>query len=142
MERTEVIKALELHSEGDARPCVDECPYGDMHYCGSAMATDALSLIKELTEDIEWSAKRILEADKKVAELTEVNERLKGVKEEYETFIGTLIPYDKLIADTVKKMQTEIEARCIKGGIYPAFVKSTIDKIAKEMIGGADDKED
>ena len=39
-------------------------------------------------------------------------------------------------ADTVRQMQTEIEARCIKGGIYPAFVKSTIAKIAEEMIGG------
>ena len=39
-------------------------------------------------------------------------------------------------ADTVREMQTEIEARCLKGGIYPAFVKSTIDKIADEMIGG------
>ena len=39
-------------------------------------------------------------------------------------------------ADTVRKMQTEIEARCIKGGIYPAFVKSTIAKIAEEIIEG------
>lgn len=38
------------------------------------------------------------------------------------------------IADTVRKMQAEIEARCIKGGIYPAFVKSTIDQIAEELI--------
>ena len=44
----------------------------------------------------------------------------------------------KLIAeaktDTVRKMQTEIERRCIKGGIYPAFVKSTIDQIAKGLL--------
>lgn len=38
--------------------------------------------------------------------------------------------------DTVRKMQAEIEARCIKGGIYPAFVKSTIDQIAEEMLNG------
>ena len=38
--------------------------------------------------------------------------------------------------DAVKKMQAEIEARCVKGGIYPAFVKSTIDQIAKEMTEG------
>ena len=46
-------------------------------------------------------------------------------------------------ADTVRKMQSEIEARCIKGGIYPAFVKRTISQIAEEIIGGNNaDKED
>ena len=35
------------------------------------LARNALALIKQLTEDVEWSAKRILEADKKIAELTE-----------------------------------------------------------------------
>ena len=39
-------------------------------------------------------------------------------------------------ADTVRKMQSEIEARCIKGGIYPAFVASTIDQIANELMEG------
>lgn len=39
-------------------------------------------------------------------------------------------------ADTVRKMQTEIEARCIKGGIYPAFVKSTVNQIAEELVKG------
>ena len=37
------------------------------------------------------------------------------------------------IADTVREMHKEIKDRCIKGGIYPAFVASTIDQIAKEM---------
>lgn len=38
-------------------------------------------------------------------------------------------------ADTVREMHSEIKERCIKGGIYPAFVARTIDQIAKEMIG-------
>ena len=37
-------------------------------------------------------------------------------------------------ANTVREMQAEIINRCLKGGIYPAFVATTIDKIAKEMI--------
>ena len=49
----------------------------------------------------------------------------------------------KLIAeaktDTVRKMHSEIKKRCIEGGIYPAFVASTIDQIAKEMLEGDDD---
>jgi hypothetical protein len=48
--------------------------------------------------------------------------------------------YDRLIervkADTVKKMQELIKERCIEGGIYPAFVARTIDKIAKEILEG------
>jgi hypothetical protein len=39
-----------------------------------------------------------------------------------------------LKTDTVKKMQELIKERCIEGGIYPAFVASTIDKIAKEIL--------
>lgn len=50
MERTKVIKALELHSQ-KAKPCLQDCPYGGLHYCGSEMAKEALSLIKELTEE-------------------------------------------------------------------------------------------
>ncbi len=69
-----------------------------------------------------------------INELTEENERLRE--------LGTTKEVEKEIvrretrADTVRKMQTEIEARCIKGGIYPAFVKRTIDQIAEEMIKG------
>jgi hypothetical protein len=37
---------------------------------------------------------------------------------------------------TVRKMQSEIKERCIKGGIYPAFVARMIDQIAKEMLEG------
>ena len=44
--------------------------------------------------------------------------------------------YEQGKIDTVKKMHSEIEARCVKGGIYPAFVKSTIDQIAKDMTEG------
>ena len=42
--------------------------------------------------------------------------------------------YEKGKTDAVRKMQSEIIKRCIKGGIYPAFVASTIDQITKEML--------
>ena len=45
----------------------------------------------------------------------------------------------KCIADTVRKIQSELQERCIKGGIYPAFVARTIDQIAKEMLEGEND---
>lgn len=43
---------------------------------------------------------------------------------------------DAIKADTVQKMQSLIKERCIKGGIYPAFVAGVIDQIAKEMLEG------
>ena len=77
----------------------------------------------------------------KCQELTEENERLRGCvmsEEQVRNIANETIQQGIFIikADTVRKMQTEIEKRCIKGGIYPAFVKSTIAKIAEEMLGG------
>lgn len=70
---------------------------------------DALALIKELTEE---------------------NEDLKAQCRYYAE------AYHSVKADTVRKMQSEIKDRCIKGGIYPAFVARTIENVAKEMLEG------
>ena len=70
---------------------------------------DAISLIKELTEERDRYKRYYL-------------------NHEYDKFEA------EVKADTVRRMQAEIEARCIKGGIYPAFVKSTIDRIVEEML--------
>ena len=117
----------------------------------------ALSLIKELTEDVERLRKQcgeiIVECDerdaerlKQVAELTAENERLRAdVAKEFTCVFGK--PHKvsdcpitdeiaKAKADTVRKMAELIKERCIEGGIYPAFVASTIDQIAKEMEEG------
>lgn len=77
---------------------------------------NALSLIKELTEDNESlkTQRRVLAVG-----LKDLRQEIKETK-----------------ADTVRKMQTEIASRCIKGGIYPAFVERTIDQVAKEMLEG------
>ena len=62
----------------------------------------------------------------------------KGFGKATETMLGILRAYPTAnvapIADTVRKMQERIKEHCIKGGIYPAFVASTIDQIAKEML--------
>lgn len=71
MEKELVIKALECCTtiNVNVKNC-GECP---LRYenCTIELPNACLSLIKELAEDNEWSAKRIIEADKKVAELTE-----------------------------------------------------------------------
>ena len=105
MDREKIIKAMECHN--DCTPCV-ECPYKGVQFCSETLEEDALSLIKELTEEIEILTKAL---ESKCNECS-ARER----------------------ANTVREMQAEIINRCIKGGIYPAFVATTIDKIAKEMI--------
>ena len=109
--------------------------------------------------ELRWSEEKARhDADRyalKIKELTEENERLiEELAKSYNaldkqmdfycSFTQSKIqncPIDdeiaKAKADTVRKMQSEIEARCIKGGIYPAFVKRTIDRIAKEMMEGS-----
>ena len=109
LKRDEIIKALECCVTPRDNDC-DNCPLdksGSVN-CKWLLSSLALDVIKELTEK---------------------NERL---NKSYTNLVPTL---NEVRADTVRKMQTEIEARCIKGGIYPAFVKSTIDQIAKELIG-------
>lgn len=75
------------------------------------------------------SPAQMLLLTKIIKELIEENERLRACT----NLVPTL---NEVKADTVRKMQTEIESRCIKGGIYPAFVKSTIDQIVKEIMEG------
>ena len=41
---------------------------------------------------------------------------------------------DRIKTDTVRKMQAKIKEECIKFGIYPAFLKRIIDRIAKEIL--------
>ena len=111
LKRDDIIKALECCSKHLVR-CKD-CPYQEVPRCTDEHQKDALSLIKELTEE---------------------NGNLRASTIDYRN-----IPYivADTRADTVRKMHFEIKERCIKGGIYPAFVASTIDQIAKEMLGSA-----
>ena len=106
--------------------CTKDCEhYSPPHiYC---VLKDALSLLNELSEEIER-----LRAENEALAISEVKE----------CEISQMLVYrirDKhpavmaVIADTVRKMQTEIEARCIKGGIYPAFVKNIVNEVAEEL---------
>lgn len=108
---------------------------------------------KELTDEKDtWEAiaksyqKQFEDCGEDRAKLTEENERLRA--ENVDAQLGFRLLEDaferlekineQIEADTVRKMQSEIKERCIKGGIYPAFVASTIDEIAKEMLEGDD----
>lgn len=38
-------------------------------------------------------------------------------------------------AATAREMRDKIKERCIAGGIYPAFVASTINRVVEEIVG-------
>jgi len=134
LNREQIIKALECLSGNRDIEC-DKCYFywhgGRGKSCRYGVSEAALSLINELTEEISNEDKKAFSL---IKELTEENERLRANAKSATEILNFKFAYDAGKADTVRKMQAEIEARCIKGGIYPAFVKSTIDQIAKEML--------
>lgn len=99
---------------------------------------DAEEKVKELTAKItKWEEECDLRGDM----WCKLNEENKRLTEENEKLSQSLANSKSILAnskaDTVRQMQSEIKERCIKGGIYPAFVASTIDQIAEEIIGDA-----
>lgn len=99
--------------------------------------------LSQIIAGLEWYARVASEIGHCVIPAHEINAYLKTVKKltkENENLHASCTVLTQNLhackADTVRKMQNEIETRCIKGGIYPAFVKSTIDKVAEEMIEG------
>ena len=144
MERAKLIKALEICTDPNTKGnCVGrQCPFAYEDRClftTLELLGDALSLIKELTEEnerlrAEKETLEIYNADYKFKnrELTAFNRRWAKECAELQE------ECDQIKVNTVRKMQEMIADRCVKGGIYPAFVKSTIDQIAKEML--EDDK--
>jgi hypothetical protein len=114
LNRDEIIKALEIHSDNNAESCMDRCPYSAMRYCGSEMAKDALSLIKELQ--------------------TLINTLHDKLDEGYAKFV------DEERADTVREMQERIRLEfsdCyLNDEICYGRFKTAVDRIAKEMVEG------
>lgn len=42
--------------------------------------------------------------------------------------------YKQGMVDAVRKMQKAIKERCLKGGIYPAFVKNVVEAVERELL--------
>jgi hypothetical protein len=113
---------------------------------------EAFILINELAEENKVLSENLAICNADVVGLEKENERLKKHEIVYETPFGKQTMPDilsldgksaelykrienKIKADTVRKMHSLIKERCIAGGIYPAFVASTIEKVAKEISG-------
>ena len=149
--------------------CTKDCEhYSPPHiYC---VLKDALSLIKELTEeckkigienfDLICELSRIKEDTvqkmkdrlinyesydngggnyvvsvddiRTVAEeiLSQSNSQLKPIRAFTKEEVERVANDSKAIIEAIQTMHSEIEARCIKGGIYPAFVKNVVNQVA------------
>lgn len=132
-----VIKALEccINHEGDNCP---DCPYhytvdGFNHNCKEDMCTDALALIKELTEEIED-----LEAD-----YDRVYEQAEADVHGNMANGGTSCHWcmDKTKADTVRKMQSKLTYMSEfmlradhNGAMYYVDHAAWVEEIAKELL--------
>ena len=130
LNREQIIKALECcisEVKQDDCPC-DACPYKD-NGCNRNLLPDALSLIKELTEENER-----LRADKdcwKIRAKESESEYDKAVKRGYN--LGA-IDYVGSFAERLKAETITIQDHT--GKLGSVVVVGKIDQIAKEMLEG------
>lgn len=92
---------------------------------------------KQVKEYIGTLQRRICNQRTELTRLRAKNEKLYASYTELERKCASLNDENNRIkADTVRNMRSEIANRCAKGGIYPAFVARTIYNVAKEMLEG------
>ena len=78
----------------------------------------------------------VRKAEEEINRLQAENERLNKVYQANQQLINALNKsYFLAKAEAVKEFADEFERRCIKGGIYPAFVKRQLENVKKEMVG-------
>ena len=158
--REQIIKALEccvkIEQGGLLSVECDECPYGVGDNDCKNLEQDALSLIKELTEEaLSW--KEIAEGYQKLfedcaedrARLTEENERLRAenetlkiaTNEQYSHLCDCLDKIAEMLrqkeADTVREFADRLKTKTYTNNYCQEIVlESDIDQISKEMLEG------
>lgn len=140
----QIKKALEccLYREKNIIGC-SECPYQKLEFedddvCSEILADDAIELIKEnelLCKILVERIVTLIEFDKTIGRLTEENEDLKAIAEQYQR------QFEEAKADTVRKMQVQLKMEIDRFGRKDGFItKETvywfIDQITKEMLEG------
>lgn len=140
MSENQIKTALECLSKPNSSPADREKCYfmwkePSCFSCYHEVAQNALAIITS--------------QEQRIKELTEENERLRAENETLkvatnEQYSHLCDCHDKIAqmlrqkeSDTVREMHFEIKKRCIEGGIYPAFVASVIEQVAKEIIDAA-----
>lgn len=117
-------------------------------YCKSCFGYDQATAIydagyKKVVEQGKITQECEKTIEKLIEELNEARAKLTQVREENVGLMRQIAALDVIIstgrnrarAEAVREMHFEIQQRCIKGGIYPAFVGCTVDKVAYEMTG-------
>jgi hypothetical protein len=142
MEREQITKALECHISGKLTNC-EHCPFDKTHLfnstCVQAMCENALSLIKELTEENERLRTEVnkldalsdemgVDIDVKLKTIFELEDKLKAEKADVMYF------KDQIKADTVRRMQSDIQEACLKGGIWPTFVAGVVKGVGERIL--------
>ena len=157
LNREQIIKALECCTnkakDGMYEIKCIECPFEIGNEDCKDIDAQALSLIKELTKDVERVAKQcaeiIVECDERDAERLKQVADWKAIAEGYQKQFEDCAEdraklteeNERLRADTVRKMQERLKAEaypfpCAIGVEY-AVPYCKIDQIAKEMVEGA-----
>ena len=178
MEREQIIKALECCIKAETwGDCEDlGCPAHTKQGCYFYLRTDddyentiyielckdALSLIKELTEDNEYlktqltaaearyesrkesDLEEVLELRLKVEELTEENERLREdneIKSQKRANIFEIAnAFERGRTNGVRKMQERLKEKAFSvPTVYNSYFGRMIDQIAKEMLKGKEE---
>lgn len=145
LNREQIIKALECCHTPLASDCND-CGYrgqsvenGEYIGCSNRLMADALSLIKELTEEKErLRAERDLR-DVVVKDLTERNKYLQQTNEALGHFCidieNELYRKHTLAVDTVREFAERLKQVLRKDDRMNYYLRVTIEQLEKEFIG-------
>lgn len=136
----EIIKALEI-CENYKETC-EYCPYDNIRHCADEIRKDALDLIKRQQTEIEDKFEIIGQQGRYIKSLKEENEKIKT--KIYKMAI------DKALAENARVEAIKEFARKLKensrmhsdltGRLVAVVYAYEIDDIAKEMVGGDNDK--
>ncbi len=150
LNRDQIVKALECCAS-DEYIC-NQCPIDekikDDCECGKVVARNALTIIKELTEENAKLARSCTELTRKleIANLDiECKERIcESYALQYGTTADKEVWLKKERADTVRKMQERLKAETITiqdhtGKLGSVVLVDTIDQIANELLEGSDE---
>lgn len=111
LNRDQIIKALE-HCSGEIKGLCGDCPLRDDIFCNESLASYALALIKELTEEKKSISEECCNLLLKVKKLTEENER-------YKKFVDILGDWcwQAFDADDAGKAYDEFKKEILEEGI-------------------------
>lgn len=128
MEDKDIIKALECCTK--LHNC-RECVLWKMHCatCVETLLLTALDLINRQNAEIDILIRK---KESLRDEIVEQQAEIERLKEEKDNLIKA---YKECMTEAINDFASRVEKRCIKCGIYPAFVKRQLEYVKEEMVG-------